>query len=130
MLCEEREFNLAIKHYKQALSLRPRFAEASANLAFALIEVGYIGEAKVHCEDALAIKPDYREAHWNYNTILRRLGESSAARAHTWRRAKDHARECGQDLLVGHPLRCSSPQGATKFGGVDRISVCTVDACL
>ena len=48
-----------------------RFAEAAGNLAFCLIELDDLVEARQQCESALSLKPDYREAHWNYNTVLR-----------------------------------------------------------
>jgi len=64
----------AIGHYKQALLIKPNFAEAHNDLANALLDSGKVSEAITEYTEALRIKPDYTAAHNNLGNALLRLG--------------------------------------------------------
>jgi tetratricopeptide (TPR) repeat protein len=49
----------AIGQYKQALRIKPDYADAHYNLGNALIQAGRVQEAIGHYEQALRIKPDF-----------------------------------------------------------------------
>jgi tetratricopeptide (TPR) repeat protein len=72
----------AIHHHKQAIELRPDFAEAYNNLGDALATQGQRQESIPYFEKALDIKPGYAEAHNNLGTVLTDLGRSSDAVEH------------------------------------------------
>ncbi len=61
----------AIVHFKQAIAIKPDFAEAHLNLGVALAKQGRLDEAIVHFQQAIAIKPDFAEAHRNLGVALR-----------------------------------------------------------
>jgi tetratricopeptide (TPR) repeat protein len=52
----------AIKHYEQALLIKPDYADAHYNLGGALGQAGRMQEAIGQYEQALRLKPDYAEA--------------------------------------------------------------------
>ena len=49
--------------YKQAIALKPDYAEAHSNLGHTLQELGRLDEAQASYKQAIALKPDYAEAH-------------------------------------------------------------------
>ena len=55
----------AIAHYKQALEIKPDYAEAENSLGVALVRVGRVQEAILHFKQALRIKRDYADAQDN-----------------------------------------------------------------
>jgi len=61
----------AISHFKQAIALKPGFAEAHCNLGVALAKQGRLDEAIFHFRQAIAIKPDFDEAQRNLGVALR-----------------------------------------------------------
>jgi len=60
----------AESHYRSALRMNPRLAEAHNNLAVVMSRTGRGEEASAHLREAIRLKPDYQEAIDN----LRRLG--------------------------------------------------------
>ena len=50
---------------RQAIILKPDFAEAHYNLGITLKELGRLKEAKSSYMQAIALKPNYTEAFWN-----------------------------------------------------------------
>jgi len=52
----------AIRHYEQALRIKPDFADAHYNLGNALEKAGPVPEAIQHYKQALRIKPDFTQA--------------------------------------------------------------------
>jgi tetratricopeptide (TPR) repeat protein len=72
----------AIKHYRQAIQLEPRYATGHNNLGNLLVDQGRSEKAIEYFRHALRIKPDYAEAHNNLGTALARQGESEEAIVH------------------------------------------------
>jgi tetratricopeptide (TPR) repeat protein len=60
----------AIKHSREALRIRPDYAEARYNLGQALVQLGQVEAAVEQYEQALQLKPDYAEAHNNLGAAL------------------------------------------------------------
>ena len=72
----------AIKHYQEALRIKPDYAEAHNNLGIALDKKGRIDDAISHYQEALRIEPDNAEAHNNLGIDLARKGNIDAAVEH------------------------------------------------
>ena len=72
----------AIVHYRQAVELRPSYAEAHYNLGRLLAEKGRFDEAIVHYGKALEINPADAEAHNNLGATLFANGRLDEAIAH------------------------------------------------
>jgi Flp pilus assembly protein TadD len=54
---------------KQALQLKPGYAEAHNNLAYVLIKSGHPEEARKHLVEALRINPGYVQAQRQLNSL-------------------------------------------------------------
>jgi len=65
----------ALGYFRQALVLKPDYAEAKSNLAMALMEVGRIEEAYQQVREAVELKPRLASAHNNLGVILGKKGE-------------------------------------------------------
>jgi hypothetical protein len=78
-LKETGELDAAIDSYKQALKIKPDYAEAHSNMGAALKETGELDAAIDSYKQALKIKPDYAEAHSNMGAALQEKGELDAA---------------------------------------------------
>jgi tetratricopeptide (TPR) repeat protein len=76
----------AMRHWEQALRIRPDFAEAHYNLGLTLVRLDKVQEATRHWEQALRIKPDYVEAHNNLGIVLQQVGRAQEAMEH-WEQA-------------------------------------------
>src|ERR1017187_8786847 len=72
----------AIRHYEQALQIKPDYADAHNNLGLALAQTGKIEEAIAHYEQALRLTPDYAEVHNNLGIVLRQAGRVQEAIGH------------------------------------------------
>src|SRR4029077_19660204 len=57
VLSQQGEADQAIEHYRQAVALRPDYAEAHYNLGRLLVEHGHLADAIAHYERAAAINP-------------------------------------------------------------------------
>ena len=73
------QFDTAIDNYKQALSIKPDYAEAYYNMGNALNGKGEPKAAIVSYKKALSIKPDYAEAHYNLGVALYGEGDLETA---------------------------------------------------
>src|SRR5262245_30613115 len=76
----------ATAHYRQAIELRPSYAEAHYNLGRLLAQKGQLDDAITHYEKALETNPADAEAHNNLGITLFVGGRVSEAIAH-YRRA-------------------------------------------
>ncbi|MCK0103369.1 tetratricopeptide repeat-containing sulfotransferase family protein [Pseudohalocynthiibacter sp. F2068] len=74
-----RQFDAAIDSYKQALKIKPDYAEAYSNMGNALRNKGDIDSAIDSYKQALKIKPDYAEAYSNLGNALKNKGDLEAA---------------------------------------------------
>ena len=72
----------AIAHYRQAIELRPNYAEAHYNLGRLLVQKGQLDEAIAHYEKALETNPADAEAHNNLGITLFASGRVDEAIAH------------------------------------------------
>jgi protein O-mannosyl-transferase len=70
-LFEEGRVDEAIIHYKNALQIKPDFAEACLNLGNALLQKGCVDDAITQYRKALQIKPAFAMAHNNLGAIFR-----------------------------------------------------------
>jgi protein O-mannosyl-transferase len=82
VLSEQGEPDLAIEHYRQAIALRPDYAEAHYNLGRLLVNLGQVNDAVVHYERAVAINPSDAEAQNNLAVTLFGMGRADDAIAH------------------------------------------------
>jgi tetratricopeptide (TPR) repeat protein len=82
VLSEQGEADQAIDHYRQAIALRPDYAEAHYNLARLLVDLGQLNDAVVHYERATAINPADAEAQNNLGVTLFGIGRADDAIAH------------------------------------------------
>ena len=73
MLAEEGREAEAVRAFRQALGIRPDWAEAHSLLGSILFRAGKYPEAEVELRKAVTLKPDYAEG-WNF------LGEFLKAR--------------------------------------------------
>jgi Flp pilus assembly protein TadD len=76
------ETDQAIKHYREAVTLRPDYAEAHYNLGRLLVEKTEFEEAIAHYEKALAVNANDAEAHNNLGATLSRIGRTEEAIVH------------------------------------------------
>ena len=72
----------ASEHFRQALRLKPDYADAHYNLGNALADQGKPAEASEHYRQALRIKPDYADAHNNLGNALADQGKPAEASEH------------------------------------------------
>jgi len=82
VLREQGETDQAIDHYRQAVALRPDYAEAHYNLGRLLVEQGQLNDAIAHYERAAAINPADAEAQNNLGVTLFGIGRTDDAIAH------------------------------------------------
>ena len=73
------QFDDAIDSYKQALKIKPDYAEAYYNMGIALKDKGDPEAAIDSYKQALKIKPDYAEAYYNMGNALTDKGDPEAA---------------------------------------------------
>jgi tetratricopeptide (TPR) repeat protein len=72
------QYDAAINSYKQALKIKPDYADAHNNMGVVLQEIGELNAAINSYKQALKIKPDYAEAHYNMGNALKEKGELNA----------------------------------------------------
>ena len=73
------QFDAAIKSYKQALKIKPDYAEAYYNIGVILKIVGNLQAAIESYEQAIKISPDYADAYNNMGVALQEKGDVNAA---------------------------------------------------
>jgi protein O-mannosyl-transferase len=81
-LNDQGDADRAIAHYREAVELRPSYAEAHYNLGRLLVQKGHLDEAIVHYKKALEINPADAEAHNNLGATLFANGHVDEAIAH------------------------------------------------
>jgi len=67
--------------YKNAIALKPSFAEVHSNLGLLLIELHRPEDAEISYKNAIALKPDFAEAHSDLGNTLKELGRLEEAEA-------------------------------------------------
>jgi tetratricopeptide (TPR) repeat protein len=82
VLSQQGEADQAIEHYRQAVSLRPDYAEAHYNLGRLLVDKGQLNDAIAHYERAAAINPADAAAQNNLGVTLFGIGRANDAIAH------------------------------------------------
>src|SRR5437899_1944533 len=95
----------AIASYRQALALKPDFAEAHKSLGIALWDQGKLDEAITCFRQALTLKPDYVHAHCSLGLALLSAGDLSRGfTEYEWRwRLKEFERQCA-GLILPQPF--------------------------
>jgi tetratricopeptide (TPR) repeat protein len=73
------KYDAAIESYKQAIKIRPDYADAYYNMGISLQDQGNLGEAIDSYKQAIKIKPDYAEAYSNMGNAFKDKGELEAA---------------------------------------------------
>jgi len=86
-----------VRWYREALKLRPDYAEAHNNLGIVLRHLGNEQEAAMHYLEALRLRPIYPEAHYNYGLLLAAEGKLIGASDHL-----ERAIEQRSDYAVAH----------------------------
>jgi Flp pilus assembly protein TadD len=76
---EKSQLKEAISAYRQAIDLKPDYAEAHSNLANALTLAGQTQEAIAACNQAIALNPNLPQARINLGNALRASGHPAEA---------------------------------------------------
>jgi hypothetical protein len=83
MAAEEKgEVELAIKHYKKAISLDNSFPQPHHNLARIYLSLGKVDEAINEFNEALKIDPDFIYSHIELSQLYKRLNQKEKAEYH------------------------------------------------
>ena len=91
MLAEEGREAEAVKAFRQALSIRPDWAEAHSLLGSILSRAGNYAEAEAELRQAVTLKPDYAEG-WNFlGEFLQARGKAQEAQE-AFKKAQQYAR--------------------------------------
>ncbi|PWU14899.1 MAG: hypothetical protein C5B50_16345 [Verrucomicrobia bacterium] len=69
----------AIRHYREAIRIKPDYADVHNNLGNALSKKGQLDEAVVELSEAIRLNPNSAEAHNNLGSTLLRKGETDQA---------------------------------------------------
>lgn len=72
-------YEIALRHYKMAISIKPDFASAYYNMGIAYDDLKRYPEAIAAYKQALAIKPDDTSAYYNMGILYRRMGRNTDA---------------------------------------------------
>ena len=73
------ELDAAIDSYKQAINIKPDYADAYYNMGNALKDKGELNTAIDNYKQAIKIKPDYADAYYNMGNALEDKGELEQA---------------------------------------------------
>ena len=79
MLKAQGKLDEVVDAYRQAIRLKPDYAEAYSNLGYALWDQGKLGEAVAACRQAISLKPDLAEAYCNLGGALKDQGKLDEA---------------------------------------------------
>jgi predicted O-linked N-acetylglucosamine transferase (SPINDLY family) len=80
--CSHGRLGDAERAYRDALRLRPAYADALNNLGSLLKDTGRVAEAEHALSDAVRLRPHFAEAHFNLGTLLVDLRRYSEATEH------------------------------------------------
>lgn len=69
----------AIDHFREALRIKPGYADALYNLGMTYDKLGQSQQAIVYYREALRVKPDYAKAWNNLGTVYHELGQLEQA---------------------------------------------------
>jgi protein O-mannosyl-transferase len=69
----------AIRHYQEAIRLKPDQPDFHANLGVAFARHGQLEEAVRQFQEAIRLKPDHSNAHYNLGTALDKQGQLDEA---------------------------------------------------
>ena len=75
----QNQINDAIKNYKKAIKINPKYAQAYNNLGAALQKSGEINEAIEYYKHAIIIKKDFVEAYNNLGNLYQDIGKKKDA---------------------------------------------------
>jgi tetratricopeptide (TPR) repeat protein len=73
------DFAKAMSHYRQALSINPRYADVHNSMGVILFQSGKKGEAIAEYQTALRLKPSYADAFFNLGVALAAEGKIDQA---------------------------------------------------
>ena len=91
MLAGEGREAEAVKAFRQALGIRPDWAEVHSLLGSTLYRAGNYAEAEVELRKAITLKPDYAEG-WNFlGEFLKERGKEQEAQE-AFKKAQQYAR--------------------------------------
>ena len=91
MLAGEGREDEAVRAFRQALGIRPDWAEAHSLLGSVLFRAGKYSEAETELRKAVALKPDYAEG-WNFlGEFLKAKGKEQEAQE-AFKKAQQFAR--------------------------------------
>ena len=91
ILAEEGRDAEAVKAFRQALAIRPDWAEAHSLLGSILSRAGNYAEAEAELRQAVTLKPDYAEG-WNFlGEFLKARGKEQEAQE-AFKKAQQYAR--------------------------------------
>src|SRR5207245_2257744 len=114
----------AIAAYRQALALKPDYAEAHKSLGIVLWDQGKLDEAIACFRHALALKPAYVHAHAGLGLALLRAGDlSHGFTEYEWRwKVKQFEQQCA-GLILPQPFWDGSElNGRTTLLCAERVS--------
>jgi Flp pilus assembly protein TadD len=75
------EYNSAIPYLKEALLIKPDYADASYNLGLAYQRLGRQQEAIISYKETIRLNPNYSKAHNNLGKAYETLGRNNEASA-------------------------------------------------
>jgi len=91
ILAEEGRNTDAVKAFRQAIGIKPDWAEAHSLLGSALSQAGELREAEQELRKAVQIKPDYAEG-WNYLGEFLKAGGKEKEAQEAFAKAKQFSR--------------------------------------
>lgn len=77
----------ALRHYREAVRIRPNFSKAHNNLGALLVKTGHSPEAIPHLESAVRFNPDNARAEFNLGLVYLNLRKPDLAAEHLERAA-------------------------------------------
>lgn len=113
----------AVRHYRAALEIRPRFSDIRTKYAETLIELGELEEARTELTLILEARPSFVGARVRLGVVLHRLGENEAA-VKEWEQCLEddphdmRARAYLASVGVPAPEATTAPEATGTDGGV------------
>lgn len=91
ILAGEGRDEAAVNSFRQALALKPQWAEAHSLLGSALVRLGNYREAEAELRQAVTLKPDYAEGWYYLGLFLKDRGKEQEAQE-AFRKAQQYQR--------------------------------------